>query len=400
MEKFNFFNNNSKELGSDIHNVYKLSSNDHQTVLEDNKFLNVHNYKANQSLSCNFRCSFNNIFGVSKFKLRDNYVCEADCTNLRAIKDHQSHIINYTRSMIETFNENSQITKRTSKTKFEHFQNNISFKDFNGRKKVYTKRNNDVYHFYSLSGDEKHVDGRSIREFLSSWNDYDDDDTINGSNHLDETKIIKKQLLNSKTKKACKQLSHSSLQKSFVDLCQQVSKISLQHLTCILRTSKSIYFARYLITKYKNQIKCLNKRQKVLMNTIKTICRYSKHNKTKKPNNKKNYYILKYFLNKVEILNKRPLTLYKTCKNILSSNYNLKIIRTLSNIYTTGFHKTIVIIEENINPFPGLEPVCCFTEIWDENSAWFRKNLLREKYKNRIFINKKHKKEKQLKHCK
>lgn len=397
MEKFNFFNNNSKQLGSDIHNVYKLSANDHQTVLEDNKFLNVHNYKANQSLSC----SFNNTFGVSKFKLRDNYVCEADCTNLRAIKDHQSPIINYTRSMTETFNINSQITKQTSKTKFEHFQNNISFKDLNGRKKVYTKKNNDVYHYYSLSGDEKHVDGRSIREFLSSWNDYDDDvDTINGSSHLDETKIIKKRLLNSKTKKASKQLSHSSLQKSFIDLCQQVSKISLLHLTCILRTSKSISFARYLITKYKNQIKCLNKRQKLIMNTIKTICRYSKHNKTKKPNNKKNDYILKYFLNKVEISNQRPLSLYKTCKNILISNYNLKTIRTLSKFYTSGFHKTIVIIEESINPFPGLEPVCCFTEIWDENSAWFRKNLLREKYKNRIFINKKPKKEKLFKFCK
>lgn len=399
MEQLNYLNDKSNQLYSDIHNVYKVPSNEQTKYLNDvnNTFLcELDKFNANQRSSYRFPSCLNNNIGISSFKLRDSYssfeINNHYKNSFETNNCYQPQLKDYTQ--LRSFSKYSYIPPRAEFIKCgKNVRNNALLKDLINRNEFCTKKNNDVHHFYTCSVPKKHVTARSIREFLTSWKDSDDDDTINSGNHLNKTKLIKKsQLLNRKSKKL-----NFSLQSSFKNLCNRITKISLQQLISILRTNKSISFASYLIKKYKNQMKCVNKNQTIKINTIKAICRHFKN--IKKPE-KKNFQILNYFINKLKKYNKKPLTLFKICKRFLKHNYNLKVISKLSNYCTTVFNKVIVILQDNHNDFPGLEPVCYFTEVTDETSAWFRKNLLREKYKNKILVNKNRKLEKQLKNSK
>lgn len=400
MEQLNYLNDKSNQLYSDIHNVYKVPSNEKTKYLNDvnNTFLcELENFNANQRGSYRFPSCLNNNIGISSFKLRDNYYSSFEINNhyknsFETNDYYQPQLKDYTQ--LRSCTKYSYIPPRAALIKCgKNVRNNVFLKDLINRNEFCTKQNNDVHHFYTCSVKKKHVTARSIREFLTSWKDSDDDDTINSGNHLNETKLIKKsQLLNRKSKKLT-----FSLQSSFKNLCYRITKISLRQLISILRTNKSISFASYLIKKYKNQMKCVNKSQTIKINTIKAICRHFKN--IKKPE-KKNFQILNYFINKLKKYNKNPLTLFKICERFLQHNYNLKIISKLRNYCTNVFNKVIVILQDNNNDFPGLEPVCYYTEVTDETSAWFRKNLLRERYKNKILVNRKRKLKKKLKNSK
>lgn len=418
MEKLNWFNENSNQLSTDIHNVYKLPSNKHEIYLKNvnSTFSYVfHNYIATQHRSYKFPCNSNNNFGMSNLGHRENYldfyIDNPYENSSDASKRHKSqqqfveHKINYADVYMKKncrdwkqFNIFTPMSGNIAvKKDDEYFHKNIFLEEFTDRKHFYKQENKDVYHFYSRSNEEKQVTGTSIREFLSSWNDDDDDYTTNSNNHPDQTKPIKinvkQQILNHGTKKTNKLLSASKLSSSFKNLIQKVLKINLEQLSNILRTNKRISYARHLIKKYKNKVKHINKRQKLILNTIKDIC---KSCKTIKKPHKTTHQILKYFINKLKMNKQKPTTLLSICKRILSHHYNIKIIPSLSNL-----NKIIVKIEDN-DYFKGLEPVCYYTEVFEESSAWFRKNLLKEKYKNKLLISKKPIKKmyKHLKHCK
>lgn len=162
--------------------------------------------------------------------------------------------------------------------------------------------------------------------------------------------------------------------------------MNAEQLSHFLRTNKSRSFARYLVKKYKSRINLINRRQRVILKVVTRVC--IRYKNTKKPN-RTTSGILNYFLNKFKVFKQQPASLLIMCERFLTTHSKVKIIPSLSSLCGCALNMILVLIEESENDFKGLEPVCYYTEVFEENNAWFRKNILREKYRKRKLLYKK-----------
>lgn len=260
-------------------------------------------------------------------------------------------------------------TNDTNNCSVNPYQNNIDLNTF----RPMSNKAQDIYHFYEntnlnpITNSDNYGDttSKTIREFLTTWNDLDDDDTYTRSSNqfLNLSEIVFNPQINNcdqhtltfknnKKKEHSKVTDKRTLNKEtlllYQSLINKIYKLKLSGVKKTISTAKSKLSALYLLQKGFTSFPVKMNINKMFLN-IYRICTVVR-NPTKKV--KQNFNLLRtlrYFYSRLQKVENKKITLYSLCLKVLEKSFKVKLIPSLGFLCQSSLKAqvTVLMIEES-----------------------------------------------------